>query len=280
MALKIVLLAVLALAIIGGGILALRLISGGEDTWLCQNGEWVKHGNPKASKPTEPCGKSAEEPAPAAETRGSEAIRVTSPQPNEVVVSPLEIIGEVRGTWYFEAVFPIRLLDENGQEIGQAIAEAQEDWMTEDFVPFKAKLDFKVVGETKANLILARDNPSGLPENAAEISIPVRLKPAEDNFSNDFSWITILEGQEDYTLLKGKEEIFYGQLTYEECPEVSILMRCTPYKLNGISVYLGSQELKDYVGKEVEIIGKKHSFALEGEYLTEIWAAKIRAWEK
>ena len=29
----------------------------GEDTWICQNGEWVKHGNPSAPMPTEPCGK-------------------------------------------------------------------------------------------------------------------------------------------------------------------------------------------------------------------------------
>ena len=27
----------------------------GEDNWLCRNGEWVKHGNPSAPMPTEPC---------------------------------------------------------------------------------------------------------------------------------------------------------------------------------------------------------------------------------
>ncbi|MBM3205336.1 thermonuclease family protein [Candidatus Shapirobacteria bacterium] len=27
----------------------------GEDTWLCQNGQWVKHGQPSAPKPTTPC---------------------------------------------------------------------------------------------------------------------------------------------------------------------------------------------------------------------------------
>jgi len=27
----------------------------GEDNWICQNGEWVKHGNPSAPKPTIPC---------------------------------------------------------------------------------------------------------------------------------------------------------------------------------------------------------------------------------
>lgn len=32
----------------------IRLFSG-EDNWLCQNGEWVKHGIPSAPKPTKPC---------------------------------------------------------------------------------------------------------------------------------------------------------------------------------------------------------------------------------
>lgn len=27
----------------------------GEDDWICQNGEWVKHGNPKAEKPNNFC---------------------------------------------------------------------------------------------------------------------------------------------------------------------------------------------------------------------------------
>lgn len=27
-----------------------------EDDWICVDGEWVKHGNPSASKPTEFCG--------------------------------------------------------------------------------------------------------------------------------------------------------------------------------------------------------------------------------
>ncbi len=41
--------------IIGGGIITLRVLSGDEDTWLCENGQWVKHGNPVATKPTTIC---------------------------------------------------------------------------------------------------------------------------------------------------------------------------------------------------------------------------------
>ncbi len=33
----------------------LLLIRGPEDTWICQDGNWVRHGNPSAAMPTKPC---------------------------------------------------------------------------------------------------------------------------------------------------------------------------------------------------------------------------------
>lgn len=38
------------------GLLAVRfLLDGPEDTWICENGAWVRHGNPKAEQPTKTC---------------------------------------------------------------------------------------------------------------------------------------------------------------------------------------------------------------------------------
>ncbi len=37
------------------GLMFVRGLSG-EDTWICDNGEWVEHGKPSAPKPSEPCG--------------------------------------------------------------------------------------------------------------------------------------------------------------------------------------------------------------------------------
>jgi hypothetical protein len=35
---------------------AIRFVIGGdEDTWLCQNGQWVQHGHPSSSMPTDEC---------------------------------------------------------------------------------------------------------------------------------------------------------------------------------------------------------------------------------
>ena len=106
-------------------------------------------------------------------------IQITKPRPNETIQSPLEIKGEARGYWFFEADFPVKLLDENGELIAGGIAQAQGEWMTEDFVPFEAALEFGVPETNKGLLILEKDNPSGLPENADELRVPVRFNLAE-----------------------------------------------------------------------------------------------------
>lgn len=102
-------------------------------------------------------------------------IRVSTPRPNEIIKSPLGITGEARGYWFFEASFPIKLRDENGNELGQAIAQTKSDWMTEDFVSFEVKLEFQEPATNRGVLILEKDNPSSLPEHADELRIPIRF---------------------------------------------------------------------------------------------------------
>ncbi|MCX6796706.1 MAG: GerMN domain-containing protein [Candidatus Falkowbacteria bacterium] len=232
-------------------IVGIRIFSGPEDTWLCANNQWVKHGNPSAPMPTSGCGnnliggqKNEHECLVAAgyswcpstqkcqrmweeyceeykdQYRGiasttikdfndcvaagnkiienhpsrqcsangqiftdiEEAgaldfpISVRSPMPNEVVESPLTISGAAKGGWYFEAQFPVKLEDEQGQVIAQTAAQAQSDWMTENYVPFNAQLNFNPGNSSKGYLVLENDNPSGLPANAQSIKFPVLFK--------------------------------------------------------------------------------------------------------
>ncbi len=102
-------------------------------------------------------------------------IQVSAPKPNAVVASPLTITGKARGTWYFEASFPVKIYDGYGRLLGSVPAQALSDWMTEDFVPFEAKLSFAVPSTDSGTLVLEKDNPSGLPENADELRIPVKF---------------------------------------------------------------------------------------------------------
>jgi hypothetical protein len=85
------------------------------------------------------------------------------------------VSGEARGRWFFEASFPVKLLDGDGAIIAQGIAEAQGDWMTADFVPFMATLTFDPPATSAGTLVLERDNPSGLPENDASVQVPVQF---------------------------------------------------------------------------------------------------------
>lgn len=107
-------------------------------------------------------------------------IRLTSPQPTAVVESPLTITGEARGYWFFEASFPVVITDWDGRIIAEHFAQAQGDWMTEEFVPFTAEINFESPyseGDPdfmrNGTLILQKDNPSGLPENDDALEIPI-----------------------------------------------------------------------------------------------------------
>ena len=110
-------------------------------------------------------------------------IIVNLPKANETISSPLEIIGKARGYWFFEASFPVVLLDGNNKEITTVVAQAQSDpatgevnWMTEDFVDFKALLNFSKPETQNGILIFKKDNPSGLSENDEQIETPIYFK--------------------------------------------------------------------------------------------------------
>lgn len=142
--------------------LTVRFIIGdAEDAWICQNGEWVKHGEPGADQPTTGCGglvadeiiirnffdcivagNPVMESYPrqcrteAGETftedignelKKTDLIIITSPRPNQVISSPLTITGEARGYWFFEGDFPAQLLDKDGNILSEGIMSAQSD---------------------------------------------------------------------------------------------------------------------------------------------------------
>lgn len=170
--------------------LFLRIFSK-EDTWLCVNGSWTKHGNPSSQKPNQTC--------PRAEVDGREqfileattstmptstistssieevtSVVINSPQPEQVVSSPLVVKGQALGSWFFEASLPIRLLDNKGQLIASTPASAESNWMLSDLVPFSALLEFNTIA-TSGYLVIAKDNPSGLAVNEDSRSIPVKF---------------------------------------------------------------------------------------------------------
>ncbi len=102
-------------------------------------------------------------------------IMLSMPRPNQSVENPLAIRGEARGTWFFEGDFPIKIVDENGQEIGLSFARAIGEWMTEEFVLFEGVIEFNEPVTVTGKLILEKDNPSGLTQYADQLYIPIRF---------------------------------------------------------------------------------------------------------
>ena len=120
------------------------------------------------------------------ELEKADLIRLDTPRPNQIISSPLAIKGVARGYWFFEASFPVVLVNWDGLIIAQGIATAQDEWMTEYFVPFEATLTFTVEKDVYSNrgaLILRKDNPSGLPEHDDALEIPVMFEKVESDDS-------------------------------------------------------------------------------------------------
>lgn len=102
----------------------------------------------------------------------SPMVKIVSPRAGDIVAQTFIVSGKARGNWYFEASFPLEVLDTNGNTIAQSHAQAQGDWMTTEYVPFEGKII--ITNYTgPATLILHKDNPSGLPEHDDSISIPI-----------------------------------------------------------------------------------------------------------
>jgi hypothetical protein len=119
-------------------------------------------------------------PTEVSENPKNDLIKVSYPKPNDFISSPLEITGEAKGNWFFEASFPVKIFDDNNFLLGVKPAQALGEWMTEDFVPYESKIFFAVPSTPKGRLVLKKDNPSGLPEYDDELIIPVYFKDMKE----------------------------------------------------------------------------------------------------
>ncbi len=102
----------------------------------------------------------------------SDVIVVDSPQVGDVLGKTFTVSGKARGSWFSEGSFPVEILVEDGRAVSATIANAQGEWMTEDFVPFAVSVN---AGDFTGPAVLAlkKANPSGLFENDAAVVIPI-----------------------------------------------------------------------------------------------------------
>lgn len=101
-------------------------------------------------------------------------IQVSQPTINSMVASPLMITGQAKGSWYFEASFPIKIYNSSNVLIGQTVGQAQGNWMTTSFVPFTATLTFPAqITGSSGTIVFEKDNPSGEPGNADSYALSI-----------------------------------------------------------------------------------------------------------
>ena len=106
----------------------------------------------------------------------SDLITIELPLPGDVTGKEFKILGTARGYWFFEASFPIDILDADGVVLATGIGQSIGEWMTEDFVKFSADIKIPIWYIGPATIVLKKDNPSGLPENEASISYPIVIE--------------------------------------------------------------------------------------------------------
>lgn len=104
-------------------------------------------------------------------------LQVDLPHANGLISSPVAIEGNViGGGWFFEASFPIKVLDGDGAVLGSGTAQALSDWTSTGTVPFSASVVFTAPHSATGTIVFVNDNPSGLPANQKSLSVPVEFK--------------------------------------------------------------------------------------------------------
>ena len=112
-------------------------------------------------------------------TVDTENFRLYTLAADAAVTGSVTIEGEARA-WYFEGSFPVELYNASGALIQQTFAQAQQDWMTTDWVPFVAQLTVPPTSPQSGTLIFKKDNPSDDPALDQQYRLSVQLNASAD----------------------------------------------------------------------------------------------------
>lgn len=110
-----------------------------------------------------------------AQSQENKDILISFPQENDSVLSPLLVSGLARGQWFFEATFPLEVVDAHGISLGAGYVQSFSNWMTEEFIPFQGEVEFSESTTKKGTLIISNANPSGLSKHHREVRVPIQF---------------------------------------------------------------------------------------------------------
>jgi len=96
-------------------------------------------------------------------------LKIQSPEEGTVIESPLMVDGEAVGDWYKEGSFIVELQDSEGNKITEGKAMSIGDFMTKDYVPFNARLEFEGTEAEAGFLVFKSENGSGEERRAVKL---------------------------------------------------------------------------------------------------------------
>lgn len=212
-------------------------------------------------------------------TKGNkDIIKLTTPKPNQTISSPLTIKGEARGNWYFEANFAAELLDANKKRLTMVGIQADDEWMTTEYVPFDQTFNFPTPTTRTGTLVLHKDNASGLPENDDSLVIPVvfanygTAKTVNVYFSknpigNDCSVVNSVSRNISNTQSVGKaaiEELLKGPTAAEKTQGYSTQLN-PETKLNSLTIVNGTAKADFNAKLDFEVAGSCRVGAIQAQ---------------
>ncbi|MCX6791279.1 MAG: GerMN domain-containing protein [Candidatus Gribaldobacteria bacterium] len=176
---KVILIIIFGLFLVGIIFLAIRFLSGPEDSWLCQNGVWVKHGQPSEPMPSVICGPVIPENTATStnpntsstqnglsNTKGT--IIVESLKPNQEVSLPFTIKGR-SSTFEGNVLYTIKT------KAGESLATGCFMGGSMGMAPFEKTITYLNEQPTSSNIILEVSDESAKDGSLDTVSIPLKL---------------------------------------------------------------------------------------------------------
>lgn len=153
----------------------------GEDSWICVDGQWVKHGHPESPAPEAGCGENKKEEiivedevAENTETGEKDNIILTEPVANQAIGLPLVIKGQAR---VFENMLNYRIKNSDGKVIMESYAMADSSDIGQ-FGPFEVSLNYPDPG-TKEGAVEVFEYSAKDGSETGKVEIPVVFEKVE-----------------------------------------------------------------------------------------------------
>lgn len=102
-------------------------------------------------------------------------VSVDQPESGATIGSPVTVVGQAPGTWFFEAVLPISIETVDGEVLAEEIFVTDQDWMTEVLLDFSLEIEFESPDANFGFIKIIKNDVSNIPRNKHFFYWPIRF---------------------------------------------------------------------------------------------------------